>query len=76
MRIISQDGLTDVQYEHSLLNVKKNGEIYAFLYTDISRDNGISLGKYKDEEKAKIILARISAHYGARQSVYRMPQTW
>ena len=67
MRIISQDGMFDVPYENSSLNVisvKIDNVEYAGIYCyNSSVDRAIKMAKYSSEEKAKKAMRMLRKDY-------------
>ena len=72
MRIISQDGITDIPYENSVLNVLANygynkeknfNEIIGYRIMTYAGDNPWTLGDYSTEEKALCVMEMLQQQY-------------
>lgn len=71
MRLISQDGITDIPYENSVLNVFANygynkeknfNEIIGYRIMTYAGDNCWDLGDYSTKEKALKVMEMIRHH--------------
>ena len=89
MRLISQDGITDIPYENSVLNVFANygynkeknfNEIIGYRIMTYAGDNCWDLGDYSTEEKALKVMEEIREAYkdclidNSVDPYYYMPQ--
>lgn len=72
MRIISQDGITDIPYENSVLNVFANygynkeknfNEIIGYRIMTYAGDNPWTLGDYSTKEKALEVMEMLQNQY-------------
>lgn len=72
MRIISQDGITDIPYENSVLNVFANygynkekhfNEIIGYRIMTYAGDNPWTLGDYSTKEKALKVMEMLRQQY-------------
>lgn len=72
MRLISQDGITDIPYENSVLNVFANygynkeknfNEIIGYRIMTYAGDNPWTLGDYSTKEKALEVMEMLQQQY-------------
>lgn len=69
MRIISQDGLFDLPYGETTLQVFYDGKIVAFSLNDLESDNFITMAKYSTDEKAKKAIEMCREKYLSRMEL-------
>lgn len=64
MRLISQDGTTDVSYENTLLALYDNGKTVAIkAYDSISNNEFMFMGFYETLEKAEKVMKMVQDKY-------------